>query len=147
MAFCNKQIFHDLCACLLTCALSCFLLGCGAKPVWQREDPDVVLTGFLQATEGQSPELMWEFLDLQTRERLQQKANAFNASAQNGHTRKAWEMLRPGHVMSTTREYKKIKLETVTDTTAVVHIILHDDSEIPVTMQREDNRWTVALPL
>jgi hypothetical protein len=49
--------------------------------------------------------------------------------------------------MATTREYKKVKPQTVTDTTAVVSIVLHDDSEITVTMQRENNRWTVALPL
>lgn len=147
MAFCKKQIFQRRWTWLLGCVLFCCMPGCGAAPVWQRENPEVVLTGFLETAEVQDTETMWEFLDAQTRDALQKKADAFNASAENGHPRKAWEMLRPGHVMATTREYKKIKPQTVTDTTAVVSIVLHDDSEITVTMQRENNRWTVALPL
>ena len=147
MAFYRKQIFKTLIAWLFVCILSCSILGCGAGPVWQREDPDVVLTGFLQAVEAQNTEVIWEFLDQKTRDVLQARADDFNASPENGHARKAWDMIRPGHVLATTREYKKMTPEKVSETTAIVAIILHDDSKITVTMQRESNRWTVALPL
>lgn len=126
---------------------ACLLTSCGAGPVWQREDPDVVLSGFLVAVESQNTKEMWEYLDPKTRDALQKKADDFNKNPQNGHKRQAWDMLRPGHVMATTREYKRIKLDKADEHSANVDIVLHDDSKVTVTMQRIDNRWTVALPL
>ena len=70
MAFCKKQIFQRRWTWLLGCVLFCCMPGCGAGPVWQREEPEVVLTGFLETAEVQDTETMWEFLNAQTRDAL-----------------------------------------------------------------------------
>lgn len=123
------------------------LAGCGAGPIWTREDPEDVLTGFLQATEGQSPETMWEFLSSETRRKLEERASSFNATSTNGETRRGYDMLRAGHVLSSTREYKKIELASLDGEKAIVNIVMHDGSNIPVALHREDGRWAIDLPL
>ena len=64
---------------------ACLLTSCGAGPVWQREDPDVVLSGFLVAVESQNTKEMWEYLDPKTRDALQKKADDFKCQRTQGN--------------------------------------------------------------
>lgn len=133
-------------------SILCFLMlsfcyGCGGKPVWLRDDPDEVLAGFLQTTEAQSTETMWEYLSSETRRKLEERAEAFNADTSNGEKRRGRDMLRAGHVLSSTREYKKLEVAASDDKEAVVNIVMHDETIIAVKLYREDGRWAVTLPL
>ena len=122
-------------------------VGCGGVPVWMRSAPDTVVYEYLQAVETQDYDTAWEFLSEQTRRDLDAKAAEFNAMPDHGVTVTGREMLRFGHVLSSTREYKKIAVASANDTVAEVEIILHDASKIPVTLHRESNRWAVNLPI
>ena len=125
--------------------LSFILIGCRGVPVWQREDPEDVLDGFLQTAESQDIEAMWEFLSEKTRSRLTERAEAFNArSGVTSH--RGCDMLRPGHVLSSTREYKKLEVASQDDSSAAVDIVLHDGSRITVRLHREAGRWVIDLP-
>ena len=128
---------------LFTMALAC--LGCKAPPVWEREDPDVVLRGFLQSADAERTDLVWNYLSKNTRDILQKKADEFNQISKT--ERPAHEMIRFGHVMSSTREYKKLDVENENDLEAVVNIVKHDDSTIQVVLKKEDGHWTIDLPL
>ena len=127
--------------------------GCGAGPVWTRDDPRDVLNGFLQNAEVQNVENMWEFLSASTQEALNARAEAFNAGSHDGipykgAPRKGCDMLRTtGHVISSTREYKKLEVSSKTDQEAMVDIVMHDGSKKSVRLHRESGRWAIDLPL
>ena len=129
------------------CVFCVSLSGCGGTPVWQRDDPDEVVAGFLSAVEAQDSDVVWEFLSSQTREKLEKRAEDFNNLPEHGNTVRGRDMLRFGHVLSSTREYKKIIVASSDETHAAVQIVLHDGAVIPVDLHRESNRWTVDLPL
>ena len=91
---------------------------------------------------------MWEYLSTATQKNLDKRADAFNAQSQNGIPRKGCDMLRTtGHVISSTREYKKIEVSSQTAEEAVVNIVMHDGSVKSLTLHRENGRWTIDLPL
>ncbi len=124
-----------------------YICGCGGTPVWMRDDPKDVLYGFLQTVEAQSTETMWEYLTDETRRKLEARAEAFNANAENGDKRKGYDMLRAGHVLSSTREYKKLEVAASDDKEAVVNIVMHDETKVAIKLYREGGRWAVSLPL
>lgn len=132
---------------LIVLGIFCMLCACGEGPVWTRDDPRTVLSGFLADAEYQDMATVWEYLSGETRQKLDQMATAFNASAENGSPRKGYEMLRVGHLLSSTREYRKIELVSSDDTSAVLHIILHDETYKTVTLHREEGRWAIDLPI
>lgn len=132
---------------ILAIVLGIFQFGCGAGPVWTRDDPCEVLSGFLLATEVQDAEEMWEYLSAGTRDKLDEKARELNALVADGMPRKGFDMLRAGHVLSTTREYKKIELASQNGQNANVNLVLHDGSIIAIVMHREEKRWVIDLPV
>ena len=127
--------------------MTSFLAGCGSRPVWMRDDPCDVLAGFLQTTEYRGVDEMWEYLSAETRQRLDSRAQEFNAMQPEGGQRRGCDMIRAGHVLSTTREYKKLELAFENDRNAVVKIVLHDGNTIDVAMHRDAQRWAIDLPL
>lgn len=132
---------------MVTCIFLITLLGCGGQPVWLRDDPEDVVAGFLSAVEVQDTDTVWEFLSSSTRNELEKRAENFNQMPDHGTAVQGRDMLRFGHVLSSTREYKKIELKSSDQTHATVQIVLHDESVIPVELHRESNRWTLDLPL
>lgn len=129
------------------CAFVCLLSACQAPPVWERNDPEVVLKGFLQSAEAQRTDLVWHYLGQNTRTHLQQKVDAFNARFKGVMSRQPEDMIRFGHVISSTREYKKLELIQSDETGATVRIIRHDASNLDVEMKKENGRWTIDLPI
>ena len=129
------------------CFLWIWISGCGGTPVWMRDDPAEVVSGYLSAVEGQNPEMVWEFLSTPTREKLEKRAEAFNQTSDHGVSMRGVDMLRFGHVLSSTREYKKIQVSSSDEHHATVHIMLHDESVIPIDLHRESERWVIDLPL
>ena len=128
----------------------CFLAlmyGCGGTPVWLRDDPSEVVKGYLQAVEIQDEDTVWEFLSQNTRSQLEHQAELFNQSHPSSLPRKGADMLRFGHVLSSTREYRKIVVSTEDESHAVVNIVLHDESTLSVDLFRESDRWAIGLPL
>jgi len=125
------------------------LIGCKAEPAWNRQDPEVVLRGFLQSAEAQRTDLVWNYLGENTRAALSHEAEKFNKNIEkNSHPRKPEEMMRFGHVISSTREYKKLEVISADQSRAVVRIVrLNEMSPIDVVLTRENDRWTVELPL
>ena len=91
---------------------------------------------------------MWEYLSGATREALDSRARAFNAASGGALERKGYDMLRTtGHVISSTREYKKLEISSQTDQEAVVDIVMHDGSKKSIRLHREDGRWAIDLPI
>ena len=121
--------------------------GCKKYESWMDDDPAAVLKAFLTTVEYQNSEKVWNYLSEENRKQLQNRADAVNA-LQNGTKQQIpADMLRFGHVISSTREYEKFEVKSQDEQTAVVAIILHDKSTILVEMKRENQRWTVDLPL
>lgn len=120
--------------------------GCGEGPLWTRSDPDEVLYGFLLASDSMDTEAMWEYLGKDTRARLQASADEFNSTAPENGRREAHQMMRTFHVISSTREFKKLLVVSSDEQKAEVHIVLHGDDAIPVELIREDKRWAIELP-
>ncbi len=125
------------------------LTGCKAEPLWNRPNPEIVLRGFLQSAEAQRTDLVWNYLGEKTRDALSREAENFNKLIdKNDHPRKPEEMMRFGHVISSTREYKKLEVISADQSRAVVRIVrLNDMPHIDVVLTRENDRWTVELPL
>lgn len=128
-------------------ALASVFSACQAPPVWERNDPEVVLRGFLQSAEAQRTDLAWNYLSKNTREKLQQKVDAFNQRFEGVMMRQPEDMLRFGHVISSTREYKKLELIQSDASVATVRIVRHDESGLDIEMHNEDGRWTIELPI
>ncbi len=137
---------HFLCLCAFLLLFP--VVGCGAGPVWTRDDPRDVVNGFLQTAEVQNVEMMWEFLSSASRDNLNARAESFNAQSKNSTPRKGCDMLRTtGHVISSTREYKKIEVSSQTADEAIVNIVMHNGSVKSLTLHRESGRWAIDLPL
>lgn len=143
----GSAVFSRLCVLSVLFILTCLLSACGEGPVWMRDDPRTVLAGYLQEAEYQDTASMWEYLSADTRGKLDSLAADFNASEANGKPRKGHEMLCPGHVLATTREYRKLEIISSNNEIAVLHIILHDDTYKTVTLHKEEGRWAINLPI
>lgn len=127
--------------------LSLMFCACQAPPVWERQDPEIVLKGFLQSADAQRTDLVWNYLGDHTRDILQQKADALNQRFMGVMSRQPEDMLRFGHVMSSTREYKKIELVRQDESVAIVRIVRHDAPGLDIEMRNENGRWAIDLPL
>ena len=151
----NVRSHNAIQICVRFLTFSAFLVaallgGCAAEPVWNRSEPDVVLKGFLQSADAQRTELVWNYLGDKTRAALEQEADAFNCSLprDDAEKRTPHQMLRFGHVISSTREYKKLEVLSSDDQKARVRIVRHNDlAPIDVELIRENHRWTVELPI
>ena len=73
--------------------------------------------------------------------------DTFNQRFEGVMTRHPEDMLRFGHVISSTREYKKIELIQSDESVATVRIVRHDESGLDIEMHHEDGRWTIELPI
>lgn len=118
--------------------LSFSLLACTPKQPWEEKSADSALTQFLWSLEVQDHDTVWEFLSDSDR-------NALDALAKPIKGKEGKDMLQMGHVLSSTREYKKFEILSKKDDWAEVAIVLHDESKIRVVMQKERGRWTVDL--
>ncbi len=139
-----RSRFHCIAALILCIGLMC--CGCGSKPAY-RDDPCDVVKAYLAAVEGQDNEAIWAFLSDETRKKLDDKAAQFNASPDSGRTRTGADMIRAGHVLSSTREYKKMVLASQNNDSADVDIVLHDDRNLRIQLKKENGRWAVELPI
>ena len=90
---------------------------------------------------------MWEFLSDKTRKALDERASRLNDIPNHGISRSGFEMLRTGHVLSSTREYKKLVLASQNNDSAEVDIVLHNDKNIRIPLKKENGRWAVDLPI
>ena len=123
-----------------------FCASCGSQPAY-RDDPCDVVREYLVSVEVGDIDSVWTFLSDTTREQLDSRAAAYNEMPQHGTMRTGREMLRTGHVLASTREYKKLVLASRTAESADVDIVLHDDSALRITLKNENGRWAVMLPL
>lgn len=119
-------------------------MGCGV-PAHLREDPESVFRNFLLSLDAHDVEGACVFLSNETRAWLDVRAAALSSE---GVSRTGCALLRPGHVFSSTREYKKFELSSAQthDNEAVIEIVMHDASRIPIVLRRESNRWAIDLP-
>lgn len=133
------------CVLYLLLFLIFMLSGCGDGPTWTRSDPEDVLYGFLLSSEAMDTETMWEYLSEGTREKLETKASEFNRTAPENGSREPHEMLRTFHVISSTREFKKLETVSSDKHKASVNIVMHEGAAIPVELIREGKRWAIEL--
>ncbi len=124
---------------------SLFFSGCSNHEDWMQDDPEKVLSAFLISTESQDIESMWEFLSESSRTKLNQLADDFNRIP-GSKARRGCDMIRPGHVLYSTREYKKIEVVSQDNLSAQVDIVMHDDLRKSIFMRRETKRWAIDLP-
>ena len=125
---------------------ACVFLSCGGPAPCESDDPCDVVKFFLTSADAQANEYVWKCLSGKTQAALEARAEAFN-KAHAGQHRRGFDMIRAGHVMSSTREYKKFELASQNDDSASVDIIKHDGSKLTIVLHREDNRWAMDLPL
>lgn len=125
-------------------ALCGALWGCSKPEPWERDEPEEALKVFLAALETRQLELAWEFLLPEDRAVLETHAAAL---AELGVERQPWQLLSPGHVVSSPSEYAAVRVAETRDEVTVVELVLHDERQIPVEMIRRDGRWYVDLPL
>ncbi len=141
----NKKLLQICGAALIVCA--CLLcVGCGSEPAY-RDDPCDVVREYLYAVEMQDNEAVWAFLSGDTRNKLEQKAAQFNDLPEHGNSRAGVDMFRTGHVLSSTREYKKLVLASQNNDLADVDIVLHNDKTLRVQLKKESGRWAINLPI
>ena len=93
------------------------------------------------SVESQNREVVWEFLNHEDQAKLTQLAKDLEGF-------EGKDMLNFGHVISSTREYKKFELISQDKDNAVVAVVLHDQSQIKFQLAKgNQGRWTVDLPL
>lgn len=134
-----KACFHALQGCTVFVLLSVVLLACAPKEPWEQKDAAKVLENFLISVENQDRDSVWEFLKQQDRdalERLGQKAGL-----------EGKDMLNFGHVLSSTREYKRFETVQHDDSRALVAIQKHDGSQIELELNKERGHWVVGLDI
>lgn len=129
---------------LLCCGCLC---ACAKVEPWESEDPAEALKVYLAALELQQLEVAWSFL--LPRDQAVLASLAASLQEESGVVRPPWEFLRPGHVVSSVREYRDVAQVGAMDEDGrvSVRIELHDGSAIIVPMLRQDGRWYVELPL
>lgn len=127
--------------------VSAFLhFSCSGEDAWERQDPSDFLRAYLYAVESQDHESVWAFLSVDSQTQLAQRAQALAALAKtDSYTGK--DMLRLGHVLSSTREYKKFDVLSNDGQTAQVDIIRHEGTDLRIELKREQGFWKIALPL
>ena len=141
----NRKLPHLCVAVWIICA--CLLCGgCGSDPAY-RDDPCDVVREYLVAVEMQDNQAVWAFLSGDTRKKLDDKAAQFNDLPEHGNNRDGVDMFRTGHVLSSTREYKKLVLASQNNDSADVDIVLHDDKTLRIRLTKESGRWAIHLPI
>ena len=124
-----------------------FLLpACREVPTWERNEPEVVLSGFLIASDAMDTEAMWEYLSEDSQTKLKNKAEEFNKTVPERGRHEPHQMIRTFHVISSTREFKKLETVSSDKHKATVNIVMHEGDAIPVTLIREEKRWAIELP-
>lgn len=119
--------------------------SCSGEDAWERQDPSDFLRGYLYAVESQDHDSVWAFLSVDSQAQLTQRAQAFAVLAKTDSSGK--DMLRLGHVLSSTREYKKFDVLSNDGQTARVDIIRHEGTDLRIELKREQGFWKIALPL
>lgn len=125
-------------------AMAWMSAACGSNDPCLSDDPRDVVKQYLSLLDAQNEAGAFECLSRQAQDALTQRADAFNA-ANPGSERKPSEMLRAGHVIASTREYKKFEIQSQDGAQAAVGIIMQDGSQIPVLLRRDGTRWAVDL--
>ena len=123
-----------------------FCASCGGGDPHEDADPREVVKGFLLDVETQNNASVWKYLGTSTRAELDRLASEYNARHASP-PRRGEDRIRTGHVVSSTREYRKFELVSETETESVVEIVLQDETRIPVTLHRESDRWALDLPV
>lgn len=130
----------------MSCVIGCGLVACSAKDPCLSDDPRDVVKQYLQMLDAQNEAKALDCLTDEAQNALAQRAEAFNAVHADGK-REPSEMLRAGHVIASTREYKKFEVQSEDESRAIVDIVMQDGSKIPVSLRRESARWAVELDI
>lgn len=128
------------------CVVCCVVSSCSAKDPCLSDDPRDVVKRYLVMLDAQNEEGAYACLSSEAQKSLADRAEAFNADHPDGK-RTPGEMLRAGHVVASTREYKKFEVQTEDRTKAVVDIVMQDGRKIPVALRREAERWSIELDI
>ena len=95
----------------MSCVIGCGLVACSAKDPCLSDDPRDVVKQYLQMLDAQNEAKALGCLTDEAQNALAQRAEAFNAVHADGK-REPSEMLRAGHVIASTREYKKFEVQS-----------------------------------
>lgn len=124
-----------------------FCTGCGAPDPCFDEDPKNVVKQYLTMLEAQNEARAFLCLSDETKTWLEKQAADFNDDNPN-RKRTPAQMIRAGHVISSTREYKKFEVDSETPSNATVSIVMQDGTRIPIELIRQkDKRWAIQLPV
>lgn len=136
------------CACRLIALLLllCLPTACGAKKGFELDEPQAFVKAYLQTLDAQDNDDAWAFLSARSKHSLEKLANDYNQT-HDGANRSPAHMLRFGHVIASTREYKKIQCSTQNDAAAIVDVVLQNGNTIQIPLVKENSQWAVDLPI
>lgn len=136
------------CACRLIALLTllCLPTACSAKKGFELDEPQAFVKAYLQTLDAQDNDNAWAFLSSPTKNSLEKLANDYNQS-HDGVNRSPALMLRFGHVIASTREYKKINCTGRNDASATVDVVLQNGNTLQIHLVKENSQWAVDLPI
>lgn len=139
------QMHHSMAIFYILCLLGC--LACSGTKNCDKTDPEDVLKGFLQDLDAQDYDSVWACLSQTSQNALRSKARAFNQNHPE-NPRLPQDLLRAGHVVSSTREYKKFETLSLNGQCATVAIVMQNNlPTIKTTLCLENDHWKISLPL
>lgn len=121
-------------------------ISCSGEEIWERQNPSNFLRNYLYAVDIQAHDAVWSFLSSESQNHLDRRAKALAVLTKN-NSYAGKDMLRLGHVLSSTREYKKFELLSNDGQRAEVEIIRHEGASLYIQLTREHGQWKITLPL
>ena len=136
------------CACRLVALLSllCLPVACSAKKGFELDEPQAFVKAYLQTLDAQDNDDAWAFLSSRSKNSLEKLALDYNQT-HDGVNRAPAHMLRFGHVIASTREYKKILCSNQNESSAVVDVVLQNGNTLQIQLVKENSQWAVDLPI
>ncbi len=145
----RPQPHRELAGLVLLLGFVLSISACSRPDPWRVEDPTEALKVYLQALNFGATDVAWEFLLPEDRAVIEKRRDAFDALANSTVSRAPWDLLSPGHIISTPRDYASVTVdaEASNGERTVITVVLHNEQSFEVIMIRQDERWYVDLPL
>ena len=128
---------------LLVIIVALAFTACAPSEPWKVNNPELALRGFLSALAFRDHEIVWEFLDDDSREALAQQQQA----ADDENWTYDFDALEHLYSVWVPSAFFIDHLETTEENDDSATVVIHSiyGSQVPVTLTKSGERWTIAL--
>ena len=132
---------------LLVIALFLALPSCAPSEPWNVNSPELALRGFLSALAYRDHDIVWEFLDDESREALAEQHRGAQRVGDHDVADVGSAALEHLYSVWVPSAFFIDHLETTEENDDSATVVIHSiyGSQVPVTLTKSGERWTIAL--